>query len=277
MAAGGAGLAASQPVLELVGGGQDSALLLLIWVAGLRLLDAGRDPAAGAVLALGLMKPQLFVLVPLVLLVQRRWSALVAWAVAALGVVALSLAAAGPQGIVDWLDALASDRYHQVVQVGQSWMMHGIPSALVSLVPPASGSAAQILGLALGAALVVAMLLAVRRARTAPVGAVWALVALTAVLVTPHVLSYDLVLLIPAVLHLARGGGTRTTRLSLLALFLLTWTAWPRHLLGQAVPWLGWAGVSWAAVPLLLLWRESRRDLVAVSATDVSEPATVQR
>jgi hypothetical protein len=266
---------ASQPILELVGGGQDSALLLLIWVAGLRLLDSGRDPAAGAVLALGLVKPQLFVLVPLVLLVQRRWSALAAWAVAALGVVGLSLAAAGPQGVVDWLDALTSERYHEVVQVGQSWMMHGIPSALVSLVPPAWGSVAQALGLALGVVLVVALLLAVRRAPSAGVGAVWALVALTTVLVTPHVLSYDLVLVLPAVLHLLQPPSTRTTRLSVLAAYLLTWTAWPRHELGTAVPWLGWIGVSWAVIPLLLLWRESYAELRSASGAR-AEPDVVR-
>ncbi len=267
------GVVASQPVLELVGGGQDSALLLFIWVAGLRLLDAGRDPAAGAVLALGLVKPQLFVLVPLVLLVQRRWSALAAWAAAALGVVGLSLAAAGPQGVVDWLDALTSDRYHEVVQVGQSWMMHGIPSALVSLVPPAWGSVAQALGLALGAVLVVALLLVARRGPSAAVSAVWALVALTTGLVTPHVLSYDLVLVLPAVLHLLQPPSTRTTRLSVLAAYLLTWTAWPRHELGTAVPWLGWIGVSWAAIPLLLLWRESYAEVRAATGERVEPEA----
>lgn len=256
------GVAASQPLLELVGGGQDSALLLLIWVVGLRLLDAGRDPAAGAVLALGLVKPQLFVLVPLVLLVQRRWSALAAWAVAAAGVVGLSLAAAGTEGVEDWIAALTSDRYREVVQVGQAWMMHGIPSALVALVPSSWASAAQLVGLALGALLVAAMLMVVRRARDAPVGAVWALVALTTVLVTPHVLSYDLMLAIPAVLHLLGPPSTRTTRLSVLAVYLLTWTAWPRHELGNAVPWLAFVGVAWTAVPLLLLWRESRNELL---------------
>lgn len=250
-------VAASQPVLELVGGGQDSALLLLLWVVGLRLLDRHRDVAAGAVLALGLVKPQLFVLVPLVLLVQRRWSAVAAWAAAALGLVLASAAVAGVGGQTAWLEALRSSRYHEVVQVGQSWMMHGVPSALVSLVPASWGEAAQLVGVLLGAVLVVALLVAVRRSAQASVMTVWSLVALTTVLLTPHVLSYDLVLLIPAFLHLARRGGTRTTRLSLLALYVLTWTAWPRHELGAAMPWLAWAGVSWAVIPLLLLWRES--------------------
>ena len=271
-------VAASQPVLELVGGGQDSALLLLVWVAGLRLLHAHRDLAAGAVLALGLVKPQLFVLVPLVLLVQRRWSALGAWVATTLALVGASLAVGGIDGNRAWVEALTSDRYHEVVQIGQSWMMHGVPSALVSLVPSSYAGVAQWVGLALGAVLVVAMLLVVRRTPQATVSATWSLVALTTVLLTPHILSYDLVLLIPAVLHLARGGGTRTTRLSLLALFLLTWTAWPRHELAALSPWLGWVGVSWAVVPLLVLWREAYRDLGAAASdsTEVDAAADTQ-
>ncbi|MGD9956891.1 MAG: glycosyltransferase family 87 protein [Candidatus Nanopelagicales bacterium] len=268
-------VAASQPVLELVGGGQDSALLLLLWVAGLRLLDRHRDAAAGVVLALGLVKPQLFVLVPLVLLVQRRWSAVATWAATAAGLVLASVAVAGVGGQTAWVEALRSERYHEVVQVGQSWMMHGIPSSLVSLVPASWAEVAQLVGVLLGAALVIALLVAVRRSAQASVMKVWSLVALTTVLLTPHILSYDLVLLIPAVLHLARGGGTRTTRLSLLALYLLTWTAWPRHELGAAAPWLGWIGVSWAVVPLLLLWRESYTELASDGSAAPAEPVAV--
>lgn len=268
-------VAASQPVLELVGGGQDSALLLLLWVVGLRLLDRHRDAAAGAVLALGLIKPQLFVLVPLVLLVQRRWTALATWAATALGLVAASVAVVGTGNAGGWIEALRSERYHDVVQVGQSWMMHGIPSALVSLVPATWAEAAQAVGVLLGAALVVALLVVVRRSPDASVMTLWSLVALTTVLLTPHILSYDLVLLIPAVLHLARGGGTRVTRLSLLALYVLTWTAWPRRQLGDLSPWLGWAGVSWAVVPLLLLWRESYAEMRALRTGSV-EPDPVR-
>ena len=200
-------------------------------------------------------------------------SALGAWLASTLALVGASLAVGGVDGNRAWIEALTSDRYHEVVQIGQSWMMHGIPSALVSLLPSSYADVAQLVGLALGAVLVVAMLLVVRRTPQATVSATWALVALTSVLLTPHILSYDLVLLIPAVLHLARGGGTRTTRLSLLALFLLTWTAWPRHELAALSPWLGWFGVSWAFVPLLLLWRESHRDLTATTIS--AEPTEV--
>ena len=98
---------AAQPVLELLGSGQDSAFSLLVWVAGTRLILARRDVLAGFVFALGLCKPQLFVLVPVVLLLQRRYRSLAAWssAAAVLALVSALRVVRGGAGVVrarDW-------------------------------------------------------------------------------------------------------------------------------------------------------------------------------
>src|SRR5207249_1557623 len=50
--------AASQPIFELLGAGQDTALSLLIWVVGVRMAVSRRDGLAGTIFALGLLKPQ---------------------------------------------------------------------------------------------------------------------------------------------------------------------------------------------------------------------------
>src|SRR5205807_5742550 len=63
----------AEPVLELLGDGQDSAVALLIAVGGLRLLLAKRDLLGGVVIGLGVFKPQLFLLLPVVLALERRW------------------------------------------------------------------------------------------------------------------------------------------------------------------------------------------------------------
>lgn len=73
-------LLASAPVLELSGGGQDSAMVLGVWLGGLELLRRRSDLLAGMVLGLGVLKPQLVVLVPLLLLLTRRRAALAGFA-----------------------------------------------------------------------------------------------------------------------------------------------------------------------------------------------------
>jgi hypothetical protein len=157
-------VAATQPVLETVGVGQDSALSLFLWVSGLRLMRSGRDGWAGAVLALGMVKPQLFVLVPLVLLAQRRWRGLAGWSASASALLALSLVVVGPGVLRDWVAMLRSDHYQDVIQSGQAWMMQGVPSLLAAVSPTQLAGPAQAVGYLVSAALVVALVVVAWRA-----------------------------------------------------------------------------------------------------------------
>ncbi len=248
-------LAATQPVLELVGAGQDSALSLFVWVSGMRLLSTGRDRWAGAVFALGLVKPQLFVLVPIVLLAQRRLSALAAWLATAAAIGLVSLTVVGPTAVRDWLAVPFSPLYQEVVQARQAWKMEGVPSFLVSLAPSSLSSVAQLVGIVAAGVLVALFAVTVWRAPRSSVGPVWAFAALTTVVASPHLLSYDLVLAVPALLHLLETHERRSTRLALVLLFVLTWTSQLRHVLADPLPWpLTWVGAAWSTVPLLVLW-----------------------
>ena len=59
----------------------------------------------------------------------------------------------------------------------------------------------------------------------------WAFAALTTVLLSPHLVVYDLVLLLPAVLYLLERQDTPTVRVALFFLFVITWMAPVGHLL----------------------------------------------
>lgn len=254
-------VAATQPVLEVVGIGQDSALSLFLWVCGLRLLASGRDAAAGAVLALGLVKPQLFALVPLLLLVQRRWRGLAAWCATASGLALVSVAVVGPQAVADWASVLVSQEYHDRIQSFQAWMMQGVPSFLTAVVPPALGPAAGAVGYAVAAALVVATLVVAWRAPRGAVVPVWALGLLTTVVANPHLLGYDLVVALPALLVVLDRHDRPLVRLSLLLMAALTWSSLPRHRWAGGLEWPGVVlAASWCTLPLLALWAVMWRD-----------------
>jgi len=104
------------PVFDALGSGQVAPLLLLAVVWAVRLADGGRWAAAGLLLALLSVKPQMGVLLPIVLLASGRWRIVVAAAGAGAVVGALTLASLGVSGMHAWLVALSSsgsDPYFQ--------------------------------------------------------------------------------------------------------------------------------------------------------------------
>jgi len=256
---------ASQPVLELLGSGQDSAFSLLVWVAGTRLMLARKDVLAGVVFALGLCKPQLFVLVPVVLLVQRRHRALEAWLSTSIVLALISVVMVGVEGVQNWLALPFRDAYREAVQVGQSWKMQGLPSFITSLMPPGLAGTGEVVGLLVAAIVLVLFIRTCRRWPTSYGDAgMWAFASLTTVLLSPHLVVYDLVLMLPAVLFLLEHQDTPTVRLALLALFVITWTAPVGHLLAGTAPWpISVLGAGWGAVPILVLWHVFRRPATA--------------
>ncbi len=70
------------------------------------LLQRGRDVEAGAVLGVLVLKPQLALLVPVVLLVSGRWRAFASSVVVLAVITAASVAVLGPSGVTDYVDRL---------------------------------------------------------------------------------------------------------------------------------------------------------------------------
>jgi hypothetical protein len=107
------GLALAQPEL---------AVVLIVAVAW-KLTESGRPYIAGAVLGLSVIKPQLTLLLPLVLLLGGRWRVAVTWAATAGLLAIVSLATIGQQGLRDYMTLLneaqnvANNRYFTLAYV----------------------------------------------------------------------------------------------------------------------------------------------------------------
>jgi hypothetical protein len=90
------------PVLYSLSLAQPDLFVVLIVAASWRLADAGKPYLGGVVLGLSVLKPQLTLVLPLVLLAGGRWKIAAAWAATAAVLAAISLALIGAQGVSDY-------------------------------------------------------------------------------------------------------------------------------------------------------------------------------
>jgi hypothetical protein len=254
--------ASSHPLIQLLGSGQDTGISLILWAGGVLLSLERRDVASGLVFALGLFKPQLFLLPPLVLLLFGRRRALAAWALGAAAYAALTLALFGGSGIAGWLAILRSPEYLDFLQTELAPKMTSLVPFAYSLAPPGWGLAGRVVGGALSLSLVAAAAIrcvaAARSARGADERGVWALASLTTLVASPHLFYYDLTLMIlPVALFLAvQPSPSDRARLAITAAYLLCWTA-PIRLGLQHAPWPACiVAASFVPLPLIALWRE---------------------
>ena len=95
------------PLLYGLSLAQPDLLILALTAIAWRLAEANRPHLAGAVLGLSVIKPQLLLLLPVVLLFAGRWKIVVGWAGTAAVLGAASLAVIGQQGLNDYLSLLS--------------------------------------------------------------------------------------------------------------------------------------------------------------------------
>jgi len=192
----------------------------------------------GAWSALGLFKPQLFFLFPLVFVASRRWRALGAYVITACALGALSLVLVGVDGMQAWLRILLEPESGNALANG--WRMTSAKSFIDTLLP---GQTALSWALyAVLAVLVIGVLLRLCWRREPPVlSTLWPLTVLIAALVDPHLVDYDLTILVSAGIV----GAALAPRASwlILALYLVT-------LLRAAIP-LGDVATMQLTGPLL--------------------------
>lgn len=198
-------MATSPAAVHVVVSGQATFLAVALAYGGLRLLDK-RPALAGILFGLLGYKPQLCLLFPVALIAARQWRAL-AWA-AATGIV-LVLASAAVFGVGAWLDfvelmrATSGERmHHYVMEVLKAYITTPYVSALAIGLPRAVASSIQ---LGFTAIAVAATWYAFRRHR--PGAARTAVLLAGTFFVSPYMLNYDLLLLMPAVIALYRRGA----------------------------------------------------------------------
>jgi hypothetical protein len=95
------------PVQYSLALGQPAALVLLAVVGCWWLAEAGLPLIAGIVLALSVLKPQLVIALPLVLLVGGHWRTAAAWAATTIFLAIASVLVIGPQGFNDYRSLLS--------------------------------------------------------------------------------------------------------------------------------------------------------------------------
>jgi hypothetical protein len=119
---------------------QPDLIVLLAAVACWKIADRGRPYLAGAVLGVSVLKPQLVLALPLVLLVAGRWRIAAAWAVT-IGVLALvSVLMIGQQGLSDYrmllsdAERVANNRYFTPAYVfGSGPVSYAVQAILVGI------------------------------------------------------------------------------------------------------------------------------------------------
>ena len=194
--------------------GENATLSLLLYALIYRALVHGREVQTGVWAALGLFKPQLFVVFPFILLARRMWRGLIAYAFVALGLAVVSVITVGPGGIQEWIRVLVEPEGGNTLANG--WRMASLKSFLDLLLPDA---AALTLGLYLvgSIALLSAVVVGWSDRRTPPQLA-WIMTCLAAVLIDFHLVDYDLTVLVSAGVFL--GSLVGFNRLWLVALYL---------------------------------------------------------
>ncbi len=107
------GALAWYPVLYGLSLAQPDLVILFLVAAAWWLAEARKPYLAGLVLGLSVIKPQLTLVLPLVLLFAGRWRIVATWAATAAVLAVASLAAIGSQGLADY-SALLNEAQHVV-------------------------------------------------------------------------------------------------------------------------------------------------------------------
>jgi Glycosyltransferase family 87 len=116
---------------------QPGAIVLLAAMACWKLADLGKPYLAGAVLGASVLKPQLTLAVPLVLLAAGRWRIAAAWAVTVGVLAVLSVLVIGQHGLSDYRSLLsdaelvANNRYFTPAYIlGGGWVSYAVQVAV---------------------------------------------------------------------------------------------------------------------------------------------------
>jgi hypothetical protein len=171
---------------------QNDALLLVAALLALDLLRRHRDLAAGVLLGLAAVKPQLMFLAVIALVIHHRWRVVAASATTVAAIGAISVLMVGPSCSLQWLGS--------ATRLGEFQIGIGLPGTLARWT--GSTSAAEI-GFVILAIIAVVVLIRIRRRVETPLFAAVAIAL--AVVIGLHTLAYDVLFLAPLGMAVARS------------------------------------------------------------------------
>jgi hypothetical protein len=183
--------AASPAFFTLIRYAQLSAFSLLLWAAALMALSRNRRFAAGLAIGLMAFKPQLGLVVGMVLILTKEWRVVAGAATAAAGQLGVGWLASSTSTMRDYFGVLWTLLLNPgLVQIHPT-EVHSLRGLFQLLLPwPAAVSVLSIAGL------IAAIVLGVKAWRSAaPLSVRWGLILLLTILASPHLLTYDLILL----------------------------------------------------------------------------------
>ncbi len=191
--------------------GQIGLLLAGLFVGALRLLPR-RPIAAGVLIGVLTVKPQLGLLLPLLLVVERQWTAILSAAVTAVGLVLVSIAV---WGIEPW------QQYFRDVVPLQNWFIANMAGRQYGLLVPSVYGGLVHAGvpvmpaLAIHCVVALGVALCAIKALLAPVATPLraAIVTLASTLLTPYILAYDLAVPFAALVWYLAASRVAATRL----------------------------------------------------------------
>lgn len=225
-----------------IASGQDCMVILAIVAGVIALQDRGKETAAGAVLALGLIKFHLFVVWPLALLLQKRWRMLASAAAVTLVEVLLSWFLAGSYGLAAYIGLLRNPSIERLSPSPD--LMINVHALTLNI-----GEGNAYLRVALVAAVIgLATLISLK----APFRSAVVAASTASLLVSPHVYGYDAALLFPSLCLVL--FETRSTIPKLLAVLLCSPVPYLLNLAG--FPWM--ITTPLCLMLLLLFLAESR-------------------
>jgi hypothetical protein len=225
----------SFPLIWAMCQGQDSILLLLLFVLVYLNLKAGKDPIAGFVLALGLFKFTLVVPFLIPFLLRRRWRFLAGFLVGAALAVGISVWMTGINGSRQYIQLLSLLSAHPSVGYINLFLMPNVRGFLLTLL---AGHGVTLQDFNIFSAVVSVLLLMVPfltfcgKEHSERFELWFGLNLCVALLVSPHLYWHDLTLLLLPTLLAANALLKSGMRMNLTLAAAIIWTflyagAWP--------------------------------------------------
>lgn len=227
--------------------GQNGFITAALWTGGLLLLEK-KPFVAGSLFGLLIIKPQLAVLAPLVLLADRQWRALAGMIFSALLLAEISWFVFGPDV---WLDFIRnSAAIGDLLKTGVIVDVNKIGSIYIASRMSGAGHGEALLMQAMIAFTALALCLNLWVRKDVPFGHKAAAVLIATLLITPYQFIYDLTLLLGAIVfwHQASGPLWRSEER------FCAWLLWLAPLLSQGFASTLYIGCL-PPILLLSLWQ----------------------